>query len=69
MDKSTGIGASIATSLPKAKLVKVRSITPKLNPAAKRIIATYGPYVLAGKGVCKPQPFNRSKMCLANFYK
>jgi len=50
-----GIGASIAKTLPRAKLVKVRSIPPRLNPSAKRVIATYGPYVLAGKEQPKPK--------------
>jgi len=50
-----GLGAIISKGLPKANLVKTRNIPPLLDPKAKRVIATYGPYVLAGKGQPKPK--------------
>lgn len=49
-----GVGAALIKALPKAKLAKVTSVPPKLRPGAKRIVASYGPYVLLGRGVRNP---------------
>ena len=62
-----GIGALISKGLPKAKLVKVRKIDPLIDPKAKRVIATYGPYVLAGKGVCISQKLSHKNVKLLSF--
>jgi hypothetical protein len=44
--------SGIVSALPKAKLAKVEELQPQLRKTAKRLVASYGPYILAGKNVC-----------------
>ena len=62
-----GLDAAVSKGLPKAKLVKVRNIEPRNDPKAKRTIATYGPYVLVGKGVCISQKLSHKNISLFSF--
>jgi hypothetical protein len=43
--------AAIIAGLPKANLAKVEELQPQLRKTAKRLVASYGPYILAGKNV------------------
>lgn len=43
--------STLVAALPKAKLAKVEESQPQLRKTAKRLIASYGPYILAGKNV------------------
>jgi hypothetical protein len=45
--------ANLAAVLPKARLAKVKQLSPVLRPTAKRTVSQYGPYTLVGKEVCK----------------
>jgi hypothetical protein len=47
----TAATAAIIAALSNAKLDKVEHVKAQLRPGAKRLVARYGPYVLAGKGV------------------
>lgn len=42
---------TIVSALPKAKLAKVEELQPRMRKTAKRLVASYGPYILAGKNV------------------
>jgi hypothetical protein len=50
---SSQASATVAKALPKAPLFKVTNIKAELRPGAKRSIALFGPYVLAGREVSK----------------
>jgi hypothetical protein len=49
---SGNVAENIVKVLPKAKLANVKTIAPQVRPTAKRVVASYGPYVLPGRGVC-----------------
>jgi hypothetical protein len=53
----TAAAAAIAKVLPQNKLAKVTTLKAELRPGAKRTVASYGPYVLAGRDVRDHRPY------------
>jgi hypothetical protein len=51
---STQASAAIIAALPKAKLYQAKNVAPQIRAGAKRVKASYGPYILPGKGVRDP---------------
>jgi hypothetical protein len=47
----TAAAAAVAKALPSNKLAKVTTLPAQLRPGAKRTVASYGPYLLAGRDV------------------